>query len=134
MKPSSMRWTAAALALLLPLTSHAEVMDKETPPWEPLPILVTLGAATLCFFLARQPRRTLLLPALVVAVLWAVLRFNDDLYSADVGPAIRTELSGAAFLAYEWLLPIQALLPAASLLLGLARRRAGLRGDSQLSA
>lgn len=81
MSRASSCWAAAfTVALLAPLVSQAEVMDKETPPWEPLPMLVTFGAAALCFFLARHPARTRLLPALLVAAFWAFVRFNDDFY------------------------------------------------------
>ncbi|MCP3137064.1 hypothetical protein [Pyxidicoccus xibeiensis] len=134
MNQPSMRGAVCAATFLAPLAAGAEVMDKETPPWEPLPMLGTLGVVALCFFLGRSPRRIWLLPALLVAAFWAFVRFNDDFYSSDVGPAIRTELPEAAVAAYEWLLPVQALLPTAAILLGLARRRAGLRGARQASA
>ncbi len=98
--------------LTFPGLALAEVMDKETPPWEPLHLVLTAIATGACVLLAWRPRWTSTLGATVLAAAWAWLRLQDDLYDPYVGPAIRSELSATAFEAYRWLVPLQAMLPA----------------------
>ncbi|OJT25642.1 hypothetical protein BO221_07210 [Archangium sp. Cb G35] len=99
-------------AVTLPSLARAEVMDKVPLPWEPHFILATGIVALACTLLARRPRWIPVLLAGVLSCVWAGLRFQDDLYDPFVGPAIREELPTGKFLAYQWLVPLQALLPA----------------------
>lgn len=93
------------------MTVHAEVMDKVTPPWEPLPMLLTAGVAVLCLLLARRGGWAMA-AATALASLWAALHLSDELHDPFIGPAIRSELSTTAVTVYQWLLYAQALLPA----------------------
>jgi hypothetical protein len=76
-------------------------------------LLLATGIVTLvCTLLARRPRWVPVLLAGVLSCAWAYLRFQDDLYDPFVGPAIRAELPAGTLLAYQCVVPLQALLPA----------------------
>jgi hypothetical protein len=98
--------------MMFPAFARAEVMDKVTPPWEPVLLLATGIMTAICALLARRPRWTSALLAVVLACAWAVLRLADDFHDPYVGPAIRAELSASAYETYRWLMPIQVVLPA----------------------
>ncbi|KFA91810.1 hypothetical protein [Archangium violaceum] len=114
-------------AVTLPSLARAEVMDKVPLPWESHFILATGIVALACTLLAGRPRWVPVLLAGVLSCAWASLRFQDDLYDPFVGPAIRHELPSGTYLAYQWMVPLQALLPAlitASYILARLLRRA----------
>jgi hypothetical protein len=117
------RWRfVAGLALSTwPGVSAAEVMDKETVPWNPVRLLATLVAVGLCALLTAwaariRSRAWKLAPPLVagaLAAVWASAAALDDFYSVDVGPAIRAELPAAQVTAYAIVLPMEAIAPMA---------------------
>lgn len=116
-----MRWNlqhrlvAIAIAAF-PLLAHAEVRDKVTPPWGAALMIGTVGFTTGCALLLCLRRA---IPAFIAAALagvWLAVRFDDPLYEFDLGPAIRREFSPTAVAVWEWLIPIQAFLPLATIL------------------
>ncbi len=122
-----LRWTTrAGLGLSTwPTAAAAEVMDKETVPWSPGRLFAATAALGICVLLMvwaqrirdRRRRWALALLAGTLAVLWASAGAFDDFYSADVGPAMRRELSAAQANAYAILLPIESAAPAVAVFL-----------------
>ena len=92
-----MKWFSLFL-LALPLTAHAEVMDKE-----PSLVLISITGVVACFgsFLAARHRPLFLLVVLPLAGVW----FGADLAETTdqfIGPAMRAE-AGQARLLVPWL-------------------------------
>lgn len=85
---------AALVALLIPATAAAEVLDKVTQrPWDTGPIAMTAILTALCAAMAWSPWPRLRALAVGLAVAWAALRIGtDEWFSADLGPALRAEL------------------------------------------
>lgn len=123
------RATAIAIALA-PTAAFAEVMDKESVPWEPGRLLVLAVITLVCVVLAWRPGPARAVLALALAAAWCVAKLRlDDFYDPYVGPAMRSELSPREAHAYQVLLSVEALVPALAVVVLLAVRR--LRSSRQ---
>lgn len=109
---------------LAPTTALAEVMDKESVPWETGRLLVVAVVTLACAVAARRPGLSRAVLALALAAAWCFAKLRlDDFYDPYVGPAMRSELSPHEARAYQVLLPVEALMPAVAILVLLAVRR-----------
>ena len=109
-----------------PVVARAEVMDKVTPPWAPPLLLLTAGVTGVCMLLAWRPGWLRTALALLLSGVWLALRSADDIYTSDVGPAIRAEFSAAEASTWLWMATAQVVLPllvTAGLLLARRYRR-----------
>ena len=75
-----------------------EVLDKELVPWDGARLAATFFMLATCAGLATWARRThgvrrwaVLVVAVGLAAAWGSLALSDDYFSADAGPALRTE-------------------------------------------
>ncbi|MCP3169375.1 hypothetical protein [Myxococcus qinghaiensis] len=109
--------------MMFPGLCRAEVLDKQQAPWAPAPVLATLAVCMLCALLVLWRRGGLWRVACALSVLWAVVWFQNDFFSADVGPVLQAELSSSEARTYLGLLLAEALLPAVVTLGGLLRGR-----------
>ncbi|NVJ23710.1 hypothetical protein HUW62_21010 [Myxococcus sp. AM011] len=109
--------------MLFPGLCWAEVLDKQQAPWEPAPVLATLVMSMLCALLMLWRRGRLWRVACALSVFWAFVWFQNDFFSADVGPVLQAELTSTEARTYVGLLLVEALLPAVVTLGGLLRWR-----------
>lgn len=126
---------AALIALLLPASAAAEVLDKITQrPWDGGPIALTAFVTALCAAMAWSPWTRLRAAAVGLAILWACFRIGvDEWFSVDLGPALRAELPpGPTFAWWPRVVILQAVIPllVASVLWFARARRDALRARS----
>jgi hypothetical protein len=82
-----------------------EVMDKETPPWSAAWLLPTFVVVGLVCGLGSRRRLAYAASAVCIAVVWILIRAQDDVFDKFVGPAMRAELRPGVFVAY-WIVVI----------------------------
>jgi len=127
-------------ATTLPSVALAEVMDKETVPWNLARLLACVLVVGICAGLMGLGRRArgawrwpAILLAAAIAVAWAVTGAFDDFLRPDIGPAMRLEL-GRFATAYVVVLLLEHAAPILVVVaLGMrTRSREGRQGDGEV--